>query len=809
MSYKFQVVSFKIILLVFVFGLIPLIVFGSAIDGTIGSTYKYAWGENIGWINFGTTNGNVHITDSGLSGYALSETVGWIYLDDVANDSEGNLSGYAWGENVGYIDFNPTNGGVVINSSGEFTGSALSENIGWIIFDGDYTAKTDWRPASARVCTSWTYSDWSTCSDGQQSRSIASSSPAGCSGGSPTLTRSCSIGGGGGFSPEVSLPPQQESLKVLINNGDKYTTDRNVVLELSAGDDVAYMAISENADFVNNSYNPYKETVNWELSDGDGSKTVYVKFYTQYGRESDLISDSIILDTIAPAIKEINLKDYFYSDEDVFLFGKTEELAEITLHWNKKYGLVKADNQGVWTANLGKLSAGNYSLELIPKDMAGNVGLTKIVSLRIKEKPVVPEPPEQPSTLEQPSIPEEPSAPEEPELPEIVVPEKPPEIITVPEEAPLSMQGQWGLLSSQSINNFVLAPLPKNIKDLVKKFPELGKTFEEVGITKITDVGKLKDVELNLPGVASISGLPMGKLSAQVKQQLPTDVIFAKAGKELIDFSIGLTINEKGESQQKITTISGKLLQLAIKPDNPVETIKGYVVFNSRKIAENYPKVLGNLTASLMFADSNLAKEKEKSVEIEEKLVLTQFEYTDSDGDGIYTAEIQAPVIEGEYEIITVMDYKSIELGQKEIRLITIIDPEGYVYEKIGDKEARVSDATVFIFWLNPDTNQYELWPAKKYQQENPQTTNATGKYSFLVPEGSYYLKVEASGYPIYEGESFEVKEGSGIHFNIELKGKYWWLKVIDWKVILSLVVFALLLYNFYRDRKRNKKIKI
>src|SRR3990167_4102219 len=122
----------------------------SSTDGTIDSTYKYAWGENIGWVNFGCDNCNVHVTDSALSGYALSETVGWINLEDVVNDGQGNLSGLAWGENVGYIKFNPTNGGVIINSSGEFTGSALGENIGWIIFGGDYKVKTDWRPQSSR-----------------------------------------------------------------------------------------------------------------------------------------------------------------------------------------------------------------------------------------------------------------------------------------------------------------------------------------------------------------------------------------------------------------------------------------------------------------------------------------------------------------------------------------------------------------------------------------------------------------------------------------------------------------------------------
>src|SRR3989338_8808797 len=94
-------------------------VFASSTDGTIDLTYKYAYGENIGWVNFGTSNGNVHVTDSRLSGYTLSENIGWIYLGDITNNNGvGTLSGYAWSENTGWIKFNPTNGGGVINSFG-------------------------------------------------------------------------------------------------------------------------------------------------------------------------------------------------------------------------------------------------------------------------------------------------------------------------------------------------------------------------------------------------------------------------------------------------------------------------------------------------------------------------------------------------------------------------------------------------------------------------------------------------------------------------------------------------------------------
>ena len=42
------------------------------------------------------------------------------------------------------------------------------------------------------TCTSFTYSSWSTCSNGRQTRTVLTSSPSGCTGGSPVLTQSCS-----------------------------------------------------------------------------------------------------------------------------------------------------------------------------------------------------------------------------------------------------------------------------------------------------------------------------------------------------------------------------------------------------------------------------------------------------------------------------------------------------------------------------------------------------------------------------------------------------------------------------------------
>jgi len=141
--------KYKIFFSIFIFSLLMISnqVSASMTDGTIDSTYRYAWGENIGFVDFGSTAGNVHITDTALSGYAYGENIGWINLSTVTNTSAGILSGYAWGENIGWVDFSK----VTIDANGIFNGSAYGENIGWITF-GTTTNKvmTDWRPLSAR-----------------------------------------------------------------------------------------------------------------------------------------------------------------------------------------------------------------------------------------------------------------------------------------------------------------------------------------------------------------------------------------------------------------------------------------------------------------------------------------------------------------------------------------------------------------------------------------------------------------------------------------------------------------------------------
>jgi hypothetical protein len=272
-----------------------------------------------------------------------------------------------------------------------------------------------------------------------------------------------------------------------------------------------------------------------------------------------------------------------------------------------------------------------------------------------------------------------------------------------------------------------------------------------------------------------------------------------------------MSVGERGQVVQSISTLPGKTLKLVVKPISAAESVTGHFIFRSatpRVVEVENAVARSSLTASAIFALNDVETITEpiaQNLQVENLLVVSSFEYTDPDGDGIYTAEVTTPVVPGEYEIITVINYTDPVLGTRQMRMITVIDPEGYVFEESGGKETRIPSAIVSLYRLNSQTKAYELWNAEDYSQENPQITDVRGTYSFLVPEGTYYFQVEAPGYNTHQGKVFDVREGSGIHQNIEMKSGSAFLPDLDPQTILLIVVLLLLVYNLYRTNLRDK----
>jgi len=138
----------------------------------IDSTYRYAWNDVVGWLDFYSTN-NVNVSSTQLTGYA-SSSVGFVALDcatspngdvcgtsnfKVSKDGSGNLSGYAWNDNVGWISFSGTTtenqayGVSVSPSTGDFSGWAWNDVVGWFSFNCSNSGAGGCTPSDYKVKT--------------------------------------------------------------------------------------------------------------------------------------------------------------------------------------------------------------------------------------------------------------------------------------------------------------------------------------------------------------------------------------------------------------------------------------------------------------------------------------------------------------------------------------------------------------------------------------------------------------------------------------------------------------------------------
>jgi hypothetical protein len=130
-----------------------------SVPSNVLTTEKFAWGENVGWLNWRDANAHldgVYVGGSFLRGWIWGENIGWINvgggLGPYANTNganfgvnidqvNGNLHGFAYAENVGWINFDggalaaPPNNARYDPAAKRFRGYAWAENVGWINLD--------------------------------------------------------------------------------------------------------------------------------------------------------------------------------------------------------------------------------------------------------------------------------------------------------------------------------------------------------------------------------------------------------------------------------------------------------------------------------------------------------------------------------------------------------------------------------------------------------------------------------------------------------------------------------------------------
>ena len=160
------------------------------------------------------------------------------------------------------------------------------------------------------------------------------------------------------------------------------------------------MKISENKNFKNTRWRDYKNEIDNNLSEGDGTKTVYVKFKDESGRVSKTYSQKITLDTSLPTFTLTNLgtltKDtglyindrlynlYYYSDTYVSFGGTLSDLKhgeslvikydDTTYEGNDQdTSPIYLDYEGSsWITQPLYFSPGKHTISIYSIDKAGN-----------------------------------------------------------------------------------------------------------------------------------------------------------------------------------------------------------------------------------------------------------------------------------------------------------------------------------------------------------------------------------------------------------------------------------------------------
>ncbi len=98
------------------------------------------------------------------------------------------------------------------------------------------------------------------------------------------------------------------------------------------------------------------------------------------------------------------------------------------------------------------------------------------------------------------------------------------------------------------------------------------------------------------------------------------------------------------------------------------------------------------------------------------------------------------------------------------------IESSGVITDKKTNQP--IDTAVISLFYYEAISQQWILWEAQSYGQQNPQVTDATGFYSFMVPPGTYYLHVHTPGFTDVQSEIITLSENSILNYTFPLNSK-------------------------------------
>lgn len=89
-------------------------------------------------------------------------------------------------------------------------------------------------------------------------------------------------------------------------------------------------------------------------------------------------------------------------------------------------------------------------------------------------------------------------------------------------------------------------------------------------------------------------------------------------------------------------------------------------------------------------------------------------------------------------------------------RILGQITAENYgvITDKLTAKDIQRSIITVYYY--HDESGNWFVWNGQSFGQQNPQTSDSSGHYSFMLPPGKYYLEIKAQGYRTVNSQIFE-----------------------------------------------------
>ncbi len=176
------------------------------------------------------------------------------------------------------------------------------------------------------------------------------------------------------FSASYSQFAASASLYISINNGAPYATSTDVSLTLDYDVQDGEMCFS-NDDVSWTEWESYSSSRTWTLTPGEGDKTVYAQFRSNF-MYSIKDSDTILLDTTPPSLTILSPVDDAYVKSSGFIVSGTAtdgdgsgvDKVEVKVD-NGKY--VLADGSTSWSVDLSALSDRHHTIYVKVTDRAG------------------------------------------------------------------------------------------------------------------------------------------------------------------------------------------------------------------------------------------------------------------------------------------------------------------------------------------------------------------------------------------------------------------------------------------------------